>query len=210
MIAISMRVMEKHYPGGAVEKRDALAQDWHRFIKKALPGRHLLPVPNMGAEAAAMLQSLPVRGLILSGGEDWESNSERDKTEEALFKYACQNNWPILGVCRGAQVINLFAGGSWQSGFGAAHAGKRHEINILPNPFFENTSREVNSFHDNIITPSNLGANLQVLAQAPDQSIEAFFAPKKKIAGILWHPEREREPDRQDITLFEKLFWGGD
>lgn len=204
-----MRIIEVHYPGGVVEKRDALAQNWHSFIKKALPGHSLFPVPNIGSDAVALLGSLPVSGLILSGGEDMGINPERDKTETLLFEYACKKNWPILGVCRGAQVINHLHGGSVKSDFNKRHAGKRHNMRTLPNPFFENCNMEVNSFHENIITPQGLGNHLKILGIAPDESVEAFFSPDRNMAGIVWHPERERIPNNNDILMMNKLFGRG-
>ena len=206
MIAISMRATEIHYPSGASERRDALAQNWHSFIKQTLPGQFIFPVPNTCNDAVNMLRLLPVRGLILSGGEDWGVHQERDETERLLFEYARKEGWPILGVCRGAQVINHLLGGSVRPDLNNGHAGQRHESRILPNPFFNNDRLEVNSFHENIIMPEDLGAGLQIFGLAPDSSVEAFFSSDGNMAGIVWHPERERMPNDHDVLMMTKLF----
>ena len=57
----------------------------------------------------------------------------------------------------------------------------------------------MNSFHDNIITSKNIGANLKPFAESKtDQTIEGFFHETYLIIGVMWHPEREQK-------LFDEL-----
>lgn len=211
MFAISMRMMRHSYPGGSQEVRDALAQDWWRFLEQALPGMPVLPLPNRGREAVALVQALPVSGLIFSGGDDWGLFPQRDATEEALFQWAKRQNLPVLGVCRGAQIINRFMGGHTGAGFGAKHAGTRHTLSLMPcagGPQLSITSLEVNSYHNDGIGQDDLAPALSPWAVAPDGSVEGFSSADGRMTGIMWHPEREIEAQAHDIHLFQALMRG--
>lgn len=205
MIAISMRVMEIRHPSGMTEKRDALDQDWHKFIAQALPEEMLLPVPNIGQQAQALLERLPgLTGLVLSGGEDWGQTPERDAAETALFQFFRSRELPILGVCRGAQVINRILGGSLQAAGRQPHKATRHTVELLASPAAPPGRMEVNSFHSSIIRAEDLAAGLTPFALAEDDSVEGFFAPG--LAATMWHPEREKPASDFDRQLLRVLF----
>lgn len=208
MIAITMRMMRHSYPGGTQEVRDALAQDWWSFLNRALPGVPVLPLPNIGREAVALAQALPVSGLILTGGDDWGLFPRRDATEEALFRWAERQALPVLGVCRGAQIINRFMGGHTGTGFGTKHAGARHALHVVPRarePQLSTAPLEVNSWHNGGIRQDDLAPGLSPWAFAPDGSVEAFCSAEGGITGIMWHPEREPTAQAHDIHLFQVL-----
>lgn len=208
MIAITMRMMRHSHPSGIQEIRDALAQDWWSFLSQALPGVPVLPLPNIGREAVALAQALPVSGLILTGGDDWGLFPQRDTTEEALFRWAERQALPVLGVCRGAQIINHFMGGHTSPGFGAKHAGARHALHVVPRaqePQLSATSLEVNSYHNGGIKQDDLAPGLTPWAFAPDGSVEGFCSAEGRLTGIMWHPEREPTAQAHDINLFQVL-----
>ena len=208
MIAITMRMMRHSYPSGAQEVRDALAQDWWDFLNRALPGVPVLPLPNIGREAVALAQALPVSGLILTGGDDWGLFPRRDATEEALFRWAERQTLPVLGVCRGAQIINRFMGGHTGLGFEARHVGTRHALHVVPYSRglrLSTASLEVNSWHSGGIKQDDLAPGLSPWAFAPDDSVEGFCSAEGRIIGIMWHPERETTAQAHDIQLFQIL-----
>lgn len=200
MIAISMRMMIHRYANGSIEYRDALAHDWWYFFSQALPGQALYPLPNIGCAIREFLRLAP-SALILSGGEDWGVFPQRDRTETELFNWAIANRVPVLGICRGAQVINRLMGGKLRPGFSSLHTATRHAISF-------NDKREcrlVNSFHANAIMEEDLSNGLIASALAEDGSVEAFSSANGLLQGILWHPEREAEPHAQDIKLLREL-----
>lgn len=207
MLAISMRMMRHTYPGG-MEIRDALAGEWWHFLEQALPNIPVIPLPNIGQRIAVWLQKLPVSGLILSGGDDWGVFPQRDATEREMVCWAESRGLPILGVCRGAQVLNRLMGGQTGTGFGAQHAGTRHIIHSMGRPICRQTSLEVNSYHNCGIRQTDLAPGLIPLALADDGSIEAFSSADGRLTGIMWHPEREAMAQEHDIHLFSVLNWG--
>lgn len=198
MLGITMRVMRHVYPGGAVEERDALARDWPRFLAQILPDEPLFPLPNLGAEIPEYVARLGLSGLIFSGGEDWGLCPERDATEAALFAWAQEGGVPVFGVCRGAQVINLLLGGQLDSCEG--HVAVRHDA-ALARPIAGRPRPTVNSFHAQAILPQGLAPGLGAFALAPDGTVEAYAGDHGRIIGVMWHPEREKEPAPLDVAV---------
>lgn len=204
MLGLTMRMTRKEYPGGDVELRDALACDWPRFLALALPAMPYIFLPNMGHETINYAEKLGVNALLLTGGDDWGVFPERDETEKSLFFWARAENFPILGVCRGAQVINRMLGG--QEHVCNGHLAARHNLALclghLPN------NAVVNSFHHHCIARNELASNLEPFAFAEDDSVEGYFGVNGKICGIIWHPEREKFPSAIDTALLRDFFGG--
>ncbi len=195
LIAVSQRVAVEPRYG---ERRDCLDQAWIRFL--AACGFTPLPVPNAAAVVRALLESVPVCGILLTGGNDLAALGgdapERDAAEAALLDIARDRDLPVMGVCRGMQVI--------QHSFGiglkrvAGHVARRQVIAI------EGVPAEVNSYH-------NFGAietapPLESWAVADDGVIKAVRHENRKIAGIMWHPERLEPFASRDIAHFRSFF----
>jgi putative glutamine amidotransferase len=220
LVAITQRVVP--VPSRA-ERRDTLDQSWTAFLHAC--GLEVVAVPNQHCDPVAYLVGLGVRGIILSGGGNisdavgtlsgrpaavmaaqTDLAPERDVTETALLRAAVEHGWPVLGVCRGMQVLNLFHGGRLAPV--AGHAGTRHELSAtaatgLPQvPKFD---LEVNSFHDWGVPSDAVGLDLRVLATA-DGYAEAVVHEQLPQLGIMWHPERNRPFSATDIALFRDFF----
>lgn len=176
------------------EKRDAISQEWVDFIEKS----NAIPVfiPNTLSEPKLFLKEFEIEGLILSGGDNKGDNEDRDKTERSLIEFGIENKIPILGICRGMQIINDYFGGSNTTTNDNKHVGKNHEISITNKKIEETMNfkkRIVNSFHHNIILENELGEKLKTFAKdSKDDSIEGFFHESLPIIGVMWHPEREK------------------
>lgn len=196
-IGISMRVFRTNYG----EKYDMLAQNWSYFLCSVLPGSLWIPLPNIQEQILAFVEGFCLDALILTGGDDWGTFPERDKTEQILLNWAKQRHLPVLGVCRGAQILNKLSGGKLSLLSKGSHTGVRHLIRLA------NETLQVNSYHNYGISFGDLGAVLKPLAYCEDGSIEAFSHQDLPWLGLLWHPEREVIPTKHDIALIRTLFY---
>lgn len=201
MIGVTTRLASIERPNGR-EMRDSLDVNWHKFLRAALPDEIFLPLPNLGAEIGRILAALPFSGFIFSGGENWGEYPRRDQTEAKIFAWAEKRDLPVLGVCRGAQTINLLMGGSTAPVHG--HVG-RHKVAIKTPPAGWNYGDQLdaNSFHR--LGLDRLAAGLDAWAYAPDGAIEAISGASGRLCGIMWHPEREDVPAVHDKWLFQKI-----
>lgn len=208
-IGITLRIehIEKYN-----EKRDAISHDWVKFlgISNGLP----IFIPNTLEDTKDFLKKMDLDGIILSGGDNKGDDIERDNTEKKIIELAIQEKIPVLGVCRGMQVINDFFGGSLTISTDSKHVAQHHEIQLIgnnPQELFQSERIKVNSFHNNLIKKDTLGENLQEFAVSEnDATIEGFYHKNLPIIGIMWHPERE-ENSQNELKLmkcfYEKLFW---
>lgn len=210
ILALSMRMVRQRYAPGNEELRDALAQDWWSFLTQVLPHIAAIPMPNTGKHALTLLDALPVCGIVLTGGDDWGAFPQRDATETALWTWAEQHNLPVLGVCRGAQVINRLLGGSISTDLGPDHSGTRHCIVCDPCAGLPRTTgeRQVNSFHRCGFRQEDLASSLTAWAWDTEGHVEAFASANGRVVGVLWHPEREQPVQTADVALFNHLFHG--
>jgi N5-(cytidine 5'-diphosphoramidyl)-L-glutamine hydrolase len=194
-IAITQRVSVVPEYG---ERRDCLDQAWPRFL--AACGLMPLVLPNVVEVAIALCADPHVTGLVLTGGNDLAvlggDAPERDAVENALLDLAERRELPLLGVCRGMQMI--------QHRFGIplhrveGHVAERQVIRIDGSP------REVNSYHCFAAFESR--PPLEVWAMADDGVIEAIRHSTQPMTGVMWHPERLAPFSSADVALFQKVF----
>jgi N5-(cytidine 5'-diphosphoramidyl)-L-glutamine hydrolase len=180
------------------ERFDCLDQGWAKFLTAC----GLLPVllPNVIEAALALCEDRSIAGLILTGGNDLAALGgnapERDAVENALLDLAERRELPVLGVCRGMQVIQQrFA---IQLCRVEGHVAQRQTIRIEGEP------REVNSYH-------HFGAfdsrpPLEVWAVADDGVVKGIRHSGQHITGIMWHPERFAPFAPADVAMFRQVF----
>lgn len=172
-------------------------------------------------------------GLFLPGGEDIDpanygaqrhellgaTDKERDRTELLLTRWALEMGMPVLGVCRGAQMINVACGGTlYQDILSERPDLIKHDY--FPPSFerfrishridIEADSRlahalgqihEVNSMHHQGL--DRIGYGLRVVAHAEDGLPEAVEAPALPyVVGVQWHPEELAKTDQMSANLF--------
>ena len=225
-IAISTRVVcpqEYHDP------RDTLSQDWHPFLAKC--GLQALHVPN-NVDVNQYLEGVDLAGVILSGGNNVHPNSynntsnddmsdtslDRDRTEAALIDWAIARNKPVVGVCRGMHMINVYFGGTILKDIQASldkassHVACIHDLKHLVHSFYGpygDSPKQVNSYHNQGITKQELSDKLRCASvHAEDNVVEVLYHPDMKIVGIQWHPERPNPASEFDLALFSSLFSG--
>jgi N5-(cytidine 5'-diphosphoramidyl)-L-glutamine hydrolase len=180
------------------ERRDCLDQAWARFLFAC----DLLPVllPNFTDAALALCERADIEGLVLTGGNDLAvlggDAPERDEVENVLLDLAECRGLPVLGVCRGMQVIQHRFAIPMRRVNG--HVTKSLAIQT------NDESRVVNSYHHFAATGSR--PPIDVWAVAPDGVVKAIRHSSKPITGIMWHPERSLPFSPTDIALFRKVF----
>ncbi|KGJ90887.1 type 1 glutamine amidotransferase [Colwellia psychrerythraea] len=190
------------------ERRDCLDQQWSNFVIKL--GGFPLPLANLPAEKVEQLLTvMQLDGIILTGGNSLtclnpqagDTAPERDNFERTLINLALKKNIPIVGVCRGMQLINLVMAGSLIKISG--HVAIKHTIEACSTEF--ELPKVVNSFHHYGISCTGLAESLLPLACDEVGNIEAFFSTRNNILGIMWHPEREAEFSQFDMQLFKRF-----
>ncbi|STQ86530.1 gamma-glutamyl-gamma-aminobutyrate hydrolase family protein [Helicobacter muridarum] len=210
IIAITQRLLAhtEYY-----EIRETLSTQWGELFQSGRTLNGFIPMPlsyTIGFHHYIDMLKNSLAGVILSGGNDLSCcldsdirNSQqgklsimRDDYEAELIEICMKSNIPLLGICRGAQMI------AWHFGSEITkcnnHVGT-HKIkytkNISPMQKLAESNTKLklhntcNSFHNYCI--SKLSNSLLPLAICEDNSIEAFRHEKNAIYGIMWHIERK-------------------
>ena len=174
--------------------------------------------------------------LLLTGGEDvdpvrygatphpklGDTSADRDSNEIALIADARARDLPILGICRGIQILNVACGGTLVQDLASerpsdvmhAHTGARdlrsHAIAVQPGTrlaaILGAEHFDANSLHHQAVDV--LGSGLVATAHAPDGVIEAVESGNAKewLVAVQWHPEElALQPDAADLKLFTAL-----
>lgn len=190
------------------ERRDSISHDWIELIE--LWGMMPLLIPNSISDPAAYIRLLKPDAIILTGGDDLCPGSKRDSLEASLLNYALHNNLPVLGVCRGMQLINVLLGGKITPL--EDHVDTYHKVTVKePWAGIFGQSIEVNSYHTSGVAEMSLAPDLVEMAVDADGFIEAFCHKSKPLAAVMWHPERG-ESMQSHRQLFSRLielgaFW---
>ncbi|MFJ8653109.1 gamma-glutamyl-gamma-aminobutyrate hydrolase family protein [Streptomyces rochei] len=174
------------------------------------------------AEAEAVVERLD--GLVVTGGQDvhpsrwggmarvdptadprWDHDVPdlaRDEYEAALIAAALRANVPILGVCRGHQLLNVVLGGTLVEHLEEGrivHASQNHApddgeaehtVSFTPGTLAHTLygpQRVVNSWHHQAV--DRLGRGLSVMGTTADGVVEAIKLDDSPVVGVQWHPE---------------------
>jgi putative glutamine amidotransferase len=133
--------------------------------------------------------------VVLSGGNDIGQCPKRDDIEDALLTYAQERHIPVLGVCRGMQMMAHWAGTGLYPVQG--HLRTRHLLS-------GEITGEVNSYHG--FSLAGCPTDFEVLARSEDDEIEAIRHQSLPWEGWMWHPEREATFAERDIQRLKALF----
>lgn len=184
----------------------------------------LPPQPVDASIASAVLDGLD--GLIITGGKDVdparygqaahaetdEPRRDRDAWEDALLTAAIERELPFLGICRGAQMLNVALGGTLHQHLPEIVGSTRYnlgrgefaqtEVTVEGSKLASLIGESVvgMSYHHQAI--DQLAEGLVVTARSDDGTIQAVEVPGVPFGvGVQWHPEQ----DDEDIRLFEGL-----
>ncbi|SCK54255.1 gamma-glutamyl-gamma-aminobutyrate hydrolase family protein [Streptomyces sp. WMMB 322] len=205
--------MENDVRWGVWQHRAAvLPAGYHRLVQRAGGCALLLP-PDADEQAHRIVSRLD--GLVVSGGPDVDparygaergpdcgpADPERDAWELALTRAALEQGVPLLGICRGMQVLNVSLGGTLvqhmeghrgSPGTFAEHTvlpvGGTRLAEVLPEPV------SVPTYHHQAV--ARLGDGLVPGAHAEDGTVEALELPRGEhpfVLAVQWHPEEGRD-----------------
>ena len=186
------------------EARDTLDQRLVSFIQST--GNTPVQIPNALDKAGnsnaeepknlvIWLETIRPQGFVFSGGQNIGEKPVRDQTEGWLLNYAFSKNLPVLGICRGMQMIASYAGVGLHRV--KNHVAKRHQIHGIVNG-------RVNRFHEFAIDACPSG--FEVIARGDDDEIEAIAANGMDCEAWMWHPEREQIFSQRERNRAAGLF----
>ncbi|WP_037902769.1 gamma-glutamyl-gamma-aminobutyrate hydrolase family protein [Streptomyces sp. NRRL S-350] len=203
---------------------DASWSNWRGRRAALVPERYTAYVQESGGIALLLPPDAPERApevlarldaLVIAGGPDIDpayygqpahpatevDSPERDAWEVALLRAALAAGMPLLGVCRGMQVLNVVCGGTLVQHLpdvvavdvhgGSAGRYGSHPVRPVPGTLLggllPESELEVPTFHHQAV--DRVGQGLRVSAHAPDGTVEAVEGPGFTL-GVQWHPEQ--------------------
>ncbi|MCT7471125.1 gamma-glutamyl-gamma-aminobutyrate hydrolase family protein [Aliarcobacter cryaerophilus] len=206
-ILMSMRVTEA---SNYKEERNSIAFEYIEFFESL--DFFIQLVPNNTKYLSEYFHE-KVEAVVLTGGNNvnpklYKSDEKledvydiRDETEQKLIQEAINKNIPILGICKGFHLLNVYYGGKISHNI-ENHVNKNH---TLESSEFILNGKSANSFHNQGIYLNDLAKNLEAIAKTKDNIVEAFRHKKDKVFAIQWHPERQNENyDKELINRFLK------
>ena len=207
LIGITQRV---EVFGNYQERRDCLDQRWAPLLTSL--GYCPVPLANCITDVKNYLTTLGLSGIILSGGNDLvdaeggvDVAAERDQFEHRLLDECGAMDLPVLGVCRGAQMICSHYGGRVSPL--EHHVSARHKVTLTPGTFSGWPADIVaNSFHRHGIAQLSEDQPVKAIAWAEDGSIEGLAHRNLPQFGVMWHPEREDVISPHDLSMLQEIF----
>jgi putative glutamine amidotransferase len=219
-------------PPGPKPPRFGINQSYVRALTAAGCAPVLVPLLSNDERLHAIYERLD--GIVFPGGADVAPSEygeepiddlnviepERDRTELTLARWAYEDNLPILGICRGQQLLNVALGGSLYQDLrhqgvtevehAEAHGRGRtamiHQVQLDPGSrlaqLIDETSLDVNSLHHQAV--KSVAPRLRVTGKSDDGVIEALESEDRRfLIAVQWHPE-----EIDEVPWVRRLFSG--
>jgi putative glutamine amidotransferase len=219
-------------PPGPKPPRFGINQSYVRALAAAGCAPVLIPLLDDDERLRAIYERLD--GIVFPGGADVAPHEygeepidnlnvvepDRDRVELRLARWAFDDDLPMLGICRGQQLINVALGGTLYQDLihqgattvehsdadGRARTKLIHRVRLDPDSrlaqLIDETSVEVNSLHHQAV--KDVAPALRVTGTADDGVIEALESPDRRFwIAVQWHPE-----EIDDVPWVRRLFAG--
>jgi putative glutamine amidotransferase len=212
-------------------------QRYYRAVASVGGVPWMIPLLDNDTEALRLMYER-LDGVFIAGGIDVDpstygaprhvltgrSDTARDRVEMLFVRWALEDGKPVLGVCRGAQIINVVSGGTLYQDLadelpdadkhdyfpteGFARDYLAHSIRFTNDSclrsIFGSADVLVNSMHHQAIR--EVGTGLRATAFAPDGVIEAVEGSEEAfVVGVQWHPEMLVDKDAATHRLFSRF-----
>lgn len=213
--------ISESYPSGANSAKIMVNASYADAVARF--GNVPVVIPRFGTDEQFDMLVSKLDVLILTGGEDVDParynaakspklgkvNALRDEFDFRLLAAARRRNLPIIGICRGCQLMNIAFGGTlWQdlpSEYpvkDVQHREIHHRISIQPDSRFARvagvTNALVNSYHHQAI--KDLAPGFRIVAKSPDGVVEAIECDTYPAVGVQFHPEKML-CDEKDVSF---------
>lgn len=224
-------ITQRHTENDKIGWIDGLENNYTKYF--ASFGLNLFPLSNICPNIDYFVDTIKPSGIILSGGGDVDAklyggenlknqviSKYRDYTESKLLQLAISRKIPVFGICRGMQFINVYFKGKlvdMNNNSQLVHSpNKKHKIELIDQNLihlYGNNECITNSFHNRGMMKNSLGKNIKPFAIYRDLGlIEGLYHEKYPIAGIQWHPERNKSCTNIDNILISsfikrELYW---
>lgn len=203
-----------------------IAQDYLNAIWKAGAVPVLLPIDENTDRALEMLEM--VDGLLISGGNDVSPKMygstenkcgtldlNRDAMEKCLLEKALEKDMPVLGICRGVQLMNAALGGTLHQDLPSEGYPNHTIVDFKRNQATHTVDVKENTLLAKILGSGELGVNsfhhqaadqladgLEAAAVSKEGIVESVYMPGKKfVLAVQWHPEM-----MYDSEVHKKIF----
>ncbi|MEQ8666668.1 MAG: gamma-glutamyl-gamma-aminobutyrate hydrolase family protein [Rhodospirillales bacterium] len=179
---------------------------WFAIWRAGGQARRIMPGDNVPAIGE-------FDGLVIGGGDDIgadlykgeltldiKTDPDRDRLEQRLLAEALDADLPVLGICRGSQMINIHLGGNLHRDIYEIYSEKRRLRTVLPrmdvhiekgtklNSILDRSSYRVNSLHHQAV--DRLGDGLRIAARDDHGVVQATECTDRNfLIGVQWHPE---------------------
>ena len=214
----------------AVRPRIALTLSRSSAFQEVSHKRYRDALEAAGADLVVLHPGDPVPsevdGVCLSGGGDIDStrygavdvacadvDRERDALEIEVAKSAIERDLPVLGICRGFQILNVVRDGTLVQDVAGHRPDEReglvehHNVAVRPGSRLARATGgaplTVNSRHHQAVTKETIGRGL-VATAVVDDLVEAFeLTDRRWVVGVQWHPERTSEVSLEARRIFD-------
>ena len=143
--------------------------------------------------------SLKIKGIVLSGGNDGDKKNPRYVSQVLLIDYATKYKIPILGICQGMQMMGVKFGSKLIKV--KNHVRKKHKLINFSKLKFPLVA---NSYHNYSL--KTCPRNFFITTKSSDGNIESIKHKFLPWEGWMWHPERDQKIDKVNSFRLKKIF----